>query len=46
MPGEEIPVADRIVNDEAAVRRLIGRFPDRGLLRACFDKASSSSSAI
>src|SRR5258708_5973865 len=37
MPGEEIPVADRIVNDEAAIRRLIGRFPDRGLLRACYE---------
>jgi transposase len=37
MPGEEIPVADRIFNDEAAIRRLIGRFPDRGLLRACYE---------
>jgi transposase len=37
MPGEEIPVADRIFNDEEAVRRLIGRFPDRGLLRACYE---------
>ena len=37
MPGEEIPVADRIFSDEAAIRRLIGRFPDRGLLRACYE---------
>ena len=37
MPGEEIPVADRIFNDEEAIRRLIGRFPDRGLLRACYE---------
>jgi hypothetical protein len=27
----------RIFSDEEAVRRLIGRFPDRGLLRACYE---------
>jgi transposase len=37
MPGEEIPVADRIFNDEEHIRRLIARFPDRGLLRACYE---------
>lgn len=37
LPGEEIPVVDRIFNDEAAVRRLIGRFPDRAQLRACYE---------
>ncbi len=37
MPGEELPVADRIFNDEASVRRLICRFPSRGLLRACYE---------
>jgi transposase len=37
MPGEEIPAVDRIVNDEEPVRRLIGRFGDRGLLRACYE---------
>ncbi len=37
MPGEQIPAVDRIFNDEAAIRRLIGRFPDRGLLRACYE---------
>jgi len=34
--GEEIPVVDRIFNDEQSLRRLIGRFPDRRLLRACY----------
>ena len=33
MPGEESPVTDRIVNEEAAIRRLIGRFEDRPVLR-------------
>src|SRR5258708_35177283 len=33
-PGEEMPVVDRIPNDEEAIRRLIGRFPDRRLLSA------------
>lgn len=37
MPGEEIPAVDRVFNDEEAIRRLIGRFPDRGLLRACYE---------
>ncbi len=37
MPGEQIPAVDRVFNDEAPVRRLIGRFPDRGLLRACYE---------
>jgi transposase len=29
MPGEDSPVTDRLVNEEAAIRRLIGRFGDR-----------------
>jgi transposase len=37
MPGEEIPAVDRILNDEEPVRRLVGRFPGRGLLRACYE---------
>src|SRR5215470_11460430 len=36
-PGEELPAVDRIVNWEEAVRRLIGRFGDRGRLRACYE---------
>lgn len=37
LPGEEIPVTERIFNDEEAVRRLIARFPDRALLRSCYE---------
>ena len=36
-PGEEIPAVDRIPSDEESVRRLIGRFPDRRLLSACYE---------
>jgi len=36
-PGQEIPVVDRIPSDEESVRRLIGRFPDRRLLSACYE---------
>ena len=32
-PGEEIPVMERIVNEEAAVRRFIGGFGDPSALR-------------
>ena len=37
MPGEETPVIDRVFNDEEAVRRLVGRFADQALLRACYE---------
>jgi transposase len=37
LPGEQIPAVDRIFNDEEAVRRLVGRFGDRGVLRACYE---------
>ena len=37
LPGEDSPVTDRICNEEAAVRRLIGRFPDRSVLRCCYE---------
>jgi transposase len=36
-PGQEIPAVDRIRNDEESVRRLIGRFPSRRLLSACYE---------
>jgi transposase len=36
-PGEEIPVVDRIFNDEASIRRLVGRFADRAQLAACYE---------
>ena len=37
MPGQEIPVLDRIWNEEGSVRHLIGRFGDPGALRACYE---------
>ncbi len=36
MPGEEVPVLDRIWNDEGSVRDLIGRLGDRAALRCCY----------
>src|SRR5467141_1533090 len=36
-PGEEMPVVDRLPNDAEPIRRLIGRFPDRRLLSACYE---------
>jgi len=36
-PGEEMPVVDRVFNDEESIRRLIGRFPDRRRLSACYE---------
>ena len=36
-PGEEIPVTERIANEEAAVRRFFGRLGDPSLLRACYE---------
>jgi len=36
-PGEEVPVITRISGDEESVRRLIGRFPDRRLVSACYE---------
>jgi transposase len=37
MPGEEIPVIDRIWNEEGSVRHLIGRLGDPAALRACYE---------
>jgi transposase len=36
-PDEVSPDAEKIFNDEASVRRLIDRFPDRGRLRVCYE---------
>jgi len=36
MPGEEVPVIDRIWNEEASVRHLVGRLGDPAALRACY----------
>ena len=37
LPGQDSPVTDRIANEEAAVRRLVGRFADRSVLRAWYE---------
>lgn len=37
MPGEEVSVIDRLWNEEGSVRHLVGRFPDRAALRACYE---------
>jgi transposase len=37
MPGQEVPVIDRMWNEEGSVRHLAGRFPDRAVLRACYE---------
>jgi len=37
LPGEDSPVTDRIFNEEEAIRRLVGRFPDRSVLRAWYE---------
>jgi transposase len=36
-PGEQVPVTERIANEEAAVRRFIGRLGDPSRLRACYE---------
>lgn len=37
LPGEESPSVDKIFHDEPSVRRLINRFPDRSVLRSCYE---------
>ena len=36
-PGEVSVDTEKIFNDEASIRRLIGRFADRGQLRVCYE---------
>jgi transposase len=36
-PGSMLPLVDKISTDEESVRRLIGRFPDRGRVWACYE---------
>jgi transposase len=36
-PHVEVPLVDKIFHDEASVRRLVNRFPDRGRLRVCYE---------
>jgi transposase len=40
MPGEQVPVLDRLWNEEGSVRHLIGRLGDVGMLRACYEAGS------
>src|SRR5216117_3033210 len=37
LPGREGVDVDRIAHDEATVRRLVDRFPDRDALRVCYE---------
>src|SRR5258705_8018020 len=37
LPGEDSPATDRVANEEAAIRRLVGRFADRSVLRAWYE---------
>jgi transposase len=37
MPGDEVPVIDRIWNEEGSVRHLVGRLGDPVALRACYE---------
>src|SRR5260221_390182 len=37
MSGEEVPVIDRVWNEEGSVRHLIGRLGDQAALRACYE---------
>ena len=47
--GEQAPDVEMIFNDEASIRRLIGRFPDRGraagVLRGGPDRVRSAPAA-
>ena len=36
-PGEQVPVTERIANEEAAIRRFIARLGDPAALRACYE---------
>jgi transposase len=35
--GEEVPVVERIAHDAVSVRRLVARFGDPAMLRACYE---------
>jgi transposase len=37
LPEHEVPEVDKIPHDEASVRRLVERFPQRSLLRTCYE---------
>jgi hypothetical protein len=44
MPGHQVPVIDRLWNEEGSVRHLVGRFAGRGALRACYEAGSERAS--
>lgn len=46
LPGEESPSVDKIFHDEPSVRRLINRFPDRSVLRSCYEAGPPGSGCI
>jgi transposase len=37
LPDQQVPDVERIANDEPSIRRLVARFPDPRLLRACYE---------
>ena len=37
LPGDEVPVIDRIWNEEGSVRHLVSRLGDPAALRACYE---------
>ena len=37
LPGRDGVDVDRIGHDEASIRRLVDRFPDRDVLRVCYE---------
>jgi hypothetical protein len=37
LPEQQVPDVERFANDEPSIRRLVARFPDPGLLRACYE---------
>ena len=36
-PGEETPTIERVFNDEPSIRRFVRGFPDKGVLRTCYE---------
>lgn len=43
-PGQEVPAVERIPNDEASVRRLIGKLGDRRAISACYEAGPAGTS--
>jgi len=41
LPGRDVPAVERVPNDEASVRRLVGRLGDRSLLSVCYEAGPS-----